>query len=422
MRPVIRSGLPAVVLMLMGVPGPAPVHGQERGQPFLRSELVFPLDVQHNHASCVVECPNGDLLVTWYRGSGERTADDVRILGARMPKGGAAWTEPFVMADVPGFPDCNPCMVVDPRGTLWLFWPTIIANQWHTAMLMARTSTSFQGSDPPAWSEMMPVYLKPGAEFPRVVQAKVQEDLKRVDTFPVELRERLRGYLELRSKNSADKYFNRMGWMPRAHPFILEGKRLIVPLYSDGFDFSLMAYTDDWGKNWSVSAPLVSDGGVQPSIVRKKDGTLATYMRDNGGPPKRVLMSESKDRGETWSPVRDTEIPNPGSGAEVIGLTNGHWALINNDTERGRHSLAVSISDDEGKTWRWTRHLERDLEPQGPATGGYPSLLQAADGTLHATYTFNPRARDVKQDAQGRGLRASIKHAHFNEAWVVEQP
>ena len=41
------------------------------------AELVFPLEHWHNHASMVVEAPNGDLLVCWFHGSGERTADDV---------------------------------------------------------------------------------------------------------------------------------------------------------------------------------------------------------------------------------------------------------------------------------------------------------------------------------------------------------
>jgi predicted neuraminidase len=45
------------------------------------SQLIFPLDGWHNHASSLVECPNGDLLACWFSGSGERTADDVRILG-----------------------------------------------------------------------------------------------------------------------------------------------------------------------------------------------------------------------------------------------------------------------------------------------------------------------------------------------------
>jgi SAM-dependent methyltransferase len=58
--------------------------------------------------------------------------------------------------------------------------------------------------------------------------------------------------------------------------------------------------------------------------------------------------------------VRDLDLPNPGSGLEVLGLRSGAWVLIYNDTERGRNSLAVSLSEDEGKNWHWTRHLELD--------------------------------------------------------------
>ena len=81
--------------------------------PEYREELIFPLNPQHNHAPGIVECPNGDLLVSWYRGSGERSADDVAVLGARLTKGASTWSEPFVMADNPGFPDCNTCMMID---------------------------------------------------------------------------------------------------------------------------------------------------------------------------------------------------------------------------------------------------------------------------------------------------------------------
>ena len=44
---------------------------------------------------------------------------------------------------------------------------------------------------------------------------------------------------------------------------------------------------------------------------------------------------ESRDGGLTWSPVTDSDLPNPGSGAEIINLRNGRWLLIGNDTERG---------------------------------------------------------------------------------------
>jgi len=51
--------------------------------------LVFPLEPLHNHASCIVECPDGGLLACWYRGTGERTADDVAIMGSRLRRKGS---------------------------------------------------------------------------------------------------------------------------------------------------------------------------------------------------------------------------------------------------------------------------------------------------------------------------------------------
>ena len=50
----------------------------------------------------------------------------------------------------------------------------------------------------------------------------------------------------------------------------------------------------------------------------------------------------------------------------------------------------------------------------------YPSIIQAADGTLHATYSYFAPPAGVKPDAEGRLPRKTIKHAHFNEAWIRE--
>src|SRR5688572_32028303 len=87
------------------------------------AELVFPLHAKHNHAPGIVECPNGDLLASWYRGSGERSADDVAVFGARKKKGQSTWSESTLWADTPGFPDCNTCLMVDGQKRLWLFLP-----------------------------------------------------------------------------------------------------------------------------------------------------------------------------------------------------------------------------------------------------------------------------------------------------------
>ncbi|MSR59440.1 MAG: neuraminidase (sialidase)-like protein [Planctomycetaceae bacterium] len=388
--------------------------------PFHTSELLFPHEHWHHHGSCVVETPGGDLLVCWYQGSGERRADDVVIQGARLRKGSRDWSPRFLLADAPGFPDTNPCLVVDPRGKLWLFWQTIIANEWHTALCRYKVASDYNADGPPHWEQTDDLILKPGPEFAEIVAKQCDVDLAQLDQLPAEFKARGGEYLADRRKHAADKYFIRMGWMTRAHPLIYEGKRLIVPLYSDGFDFSIMALSDDWGQTWSASRPLVSLGGVQPSLATRKDGTLVALMRDNGPPPKRLLQSESKDGGMSWSAVVDTEILNPGAGSEVITLKNGRWLLVNNDTEKGRHRLLLSLSDDEGVTWKWNRYLEKS-EPDDDAThAAYPSIFEARDGTLHATYTYTVNGKNAKKDNEGRLLRECIKHAHFNEAWVIE--
>ena len=389
--------------------------------PFLTSELIFPLEHWHNHASMIVETASGDLIVCWFHGSGERQADDVKVEGARLRKGKSSWSPRFTMADTPGYPDTNCTMFIDPQNRLWLLWPTILANEWETALMKYRISTSYDADGPPKWSVSEVLHVTPGPEFETTVNrvsTEMESTLSSTQLTAEQIAQR-RGYLERLRKHGADKYYRRMGWMTRAHPFVLDGQRLIVPLYSDGFSFSLMAISDDWGATWKTSTPLVGGGNIQPSIVKRRDGTLVTYMRDNGPAPKRLHMSESRDRGETWSPVRDSDIPNPGSGAEVIGLRNGHWALIYNDTEAGRNSLAVSISDDEGKTWKWKRHLE--LDPPGAEAGAYhyPSIIQARDGSLHASYSYHLNRKDLAKDANGQPQRKSIKHAHFNEEWVL---
>src|SRR5688500_2500794 len=349
----------------------------------------------------VVELPNGDLFVCWFHGSGERTADDVVVRGARLRKGSTSWSAPFLLADTPGYPDTNATLFLDPRKRLWLMWPTILANEWHTALMKFKIATDHSGEGAPRWDVSDVLHVTPGDEFATTVNREVDRILA---SMPQD--QRLTQYADRIKTNAADKLYRRLGWMTRAHPQVLDGTRLIVPLYSDGFSFSLMAISDDWGATWKTSTPLVGRGNIQPTLARKRDGTLVAYMRDNGPAPKRLMTSRSRDRGETWSPVEDTSLPNPGAGAEVLVLANGHWVLIYNDLERDRYSLAVSLSEDEGSTWAWTRHLERDPDTASTAEQRgqyhYPSIIQAADGTLHATYSYFAATASVRPAAGKR--------------------
>src|SRR5271165_170291 len=103
--------------------------------PFFEHKPIFPANPKHNHASCVVELEDGRLLAAWYAGSGERKADDVVIEGAWLAKGDRSWGPKFLMADTPGYPDCNPALFAGPDRSLWLFWPTILDHRWEGALL-----------------------------------------------------------------------------------------------------------------------------------------------------------------------------------------------------------------------------------------------------------------------------------------------
>jgi predicted neuraminidase len=108
--------------------------------------------------------------------------------------------------------------------------------------------------------------------------------------------------------------------------------------------------------------------------------------------------------------VRLSELANPGAGIDAVRLADGHFCLVYNDQPRGRNSLAVSISDDEGATWKWTRHLEK--HPDG--SYHYPCVIQGRDGRIQAIYSYF--AAKVFQRREGK----SMKHVTFDEAWVKQ--
>ena len=375
------------------------VVGQISTAPQYSAELIFPLHNEHNHAPGIVECPNGDLLASWYRGSGERSADDVAIYGARKKQGEAEWSEAFVMADTPGFPDCNTAMMVDRHDRLWLFWPTVVANSWESCLTNYCMSREYAWQGAPTWDRDGLVLLKPD-DFSADANAKLDTLVEKYNAL---LNNDLRAEIDVARKKLGDKMYQRLGWQPRCKPTILPSGRILLPLYTDTFSLSIMALSDDDGQTWYASKPLLGFGAIQPTVLRRDSGELVAYMRENGV-EQRIRTASSLDDGLTWGDVTATELPNPGSGLDGVRLANGHWLLVYNDTIDGRNRLAVSISDDEGKTWKWKRHLEDHAE----GAYHYPSVIQGRDGTIHVVYSY------FVDDGK------SMKHAAFDEAWVQE--
>lgn len=366
------------------------------------SEYIFPLQDLHVHSSSIIELPKGDLLCCWFEGTGERTANDVVIKGARYSKKNLEWSKPFLMADTPGHPDCNPTLFIDKDNRLHLFWIVVQANRWETSVLKSRVSSSYQNPGSPEWEWQDVILLKPGEEFAETIKDRFMES----DKLGLAWGEYAPRYESMIYEAAKDPKKRETGWMTRTHPIQIPNGRILLPLYSDGFNLSLIAISDDMGETWLPGLPIVGRGNIQPSIVRKMDGTLLAFMRDNGDEPGRIMKSISIDNGYEWSSAEDTGLPNPGTSVEAIVLENGDWIIVYNDIEDGRYSLAISLSNDEGETWKWTRHLEK--KENGKGSFSYPSVIQTKDGFVHVSYSFH--LTDNK----------TIKHVTFSTDWMKE--
>ncbi|MEO5599754.1 MAG: sialidase family protein [Cyclobacteriaceae bacterium] len=424
--------------------------GSEKDNSPIGSKIIFPFQDEHVHGSTVVELPDGDLLAAWFQGSGERWADDVRIMGSRLRKGDTIWSPIFLMADMPGFPDINPILFMDQRQRLWLMWYPVLANQWETSIPMYRISENYSSPGAPLWTWQDILFVKAGDKTERGIQPddlfveQVAMQLRDYEIYlnqeilpvmPDSVRKQMlqhwarykirmdslsKGQNMVRSgrirQGDSEKpaelgypLSRRLGWQTK-NKAIFSGKRMVVPLYSDGLDCSLFAMTEDAGKNWFFSNPVLGGAGIQPTIASMKDSSLVAYLRDNGPPPQRMQRTESHDRGITWSIPKDDILPNPGAGFDVVTLSNGEWLMVFNNQEDGRSNLTVAISDDGGKSWPWKKNLENDLSEQ-PTSSHYPSIIQGSDGKIHIVYSFH--RNDIKPGK-------TIKYSSFQKDWVKE--
>ena len=78
--------------------------------------------------------------------------------------------------------------------------------------------------------------------------------------------------------------------------------------------------------------------------------------------------------------------------------------MVYNDVEDGRYSLVASISEDEGKTWEYTRSIEK--AERGEGSFAYPTVIQSKDGKVHATFSYSV------------GGDKTIEYVSFTEEWV----
>ncbi len=312
-----------VVVLAAGLSAVAPVKGVEKEFIFEKAPFAS------CHASTIAETAPGEFLAAWFGGTGEGRPD-VAVWGSRRKDG--AWSEPFEIAREPEIAAFNPVLFHAKNGLLWLYYKFGPDPQRWTG---ARRSSSDGGK---TWSDIE--HLPAGLYGPIKNKPLVLKDGTIV------------------SGTSVESYRTWSCWVERSR---------------------------DNGRTWTKHGPIVfpgeQSGIIQPSIVPMGGRRLRMFVRATQRIGA-ICYSDSDDGGLTWTPARQTALPNPNSGIDAVGLRDGRIVMVYNHTARGRTPLNVAVSRD-GENWNNFLALETE-----PGEYSYPAVIQASDGKVHITYTW----------------------------------
>ncbi len=328
----LMKNMRVVVLALLAI-NLVPLSSFPAPQPgLLHSEFIFEsAPFPQCHASAIAETRDG-LVAAWFGGTRERNPD-VGIWLSRQERG--KWTEPVEVANGIISPDrrypCwNPVLFQPQNGPLLLFYKVGPSPGSWWGMLMTSSDSG------KTWSQ--PRRLPPGILGP--------------------------------IKNK---------------PIQLSNGDLLCPSSSEDHGWKVhFERTSDLGQTWQTTGPLSSDGiaAIQPTILPHGDGRLEALGRTR---QDRIFQLWSDDQGQTWSKMTLTSLPNPNSGIDAVTLKDGRFLLVYNHTTKGRSPLNVAESAN-GSDWQATLVLE-----SAPGEYSYPAVIQARDGRVHITYTWERR-------------------------------
>ena len=398
---------------------------QQKGvvaQEYIYEKADFP----QCHSATIAQTTEGDLLTAFFGGTREGHPD-VCIYLSRKEKGSEEWTKPALAADgwlteagkVPTAEQLgevadnqqlnlnrlrlsdgtelvrkacyNPVLFQQPGGALYLFYK--VGNRvsdWKGFLKMSKDGGR-------SWSrafELPEGYLGPVKNKIEIVDGKaiapsstenngwkihfeISEDNGRKyrKVGPLEAEAALPTHLQTPALTTPGSHLSRVNPVPA------------------GGQVSLTPATDAEGGDNAETHVIQA---IQPSILKHRDGRLQILCRTRNG---RIATSWSTDRGESWSALTLTDLPNNNSGTDAVTLADGRHLLVYNavatppgQKKAARTPLNVAVSTD-GLSWKPLLTLETSPVSQY----SYPSVIQTPDGYVHIVYTWRrERVKYVK--------------------------
>lgn len=328
----MRKPISAIVLMFVL---PAIIHGQITLKK-LSEELVFnEAPFTSCHASTIVETSPQKLMVAAFGGTGEGKKDVCIWFSIKETN---LWSKPLKIADgvindTLRYPCWNPVLFKTNEGKLFLFYKI--------------------GPSPGEWWGMV----------------RTSSDSGRTWTIPERLPDGILGPIKNKPVELPD------GSIIAGSSTETKGNWKVH-----------MEKSTDHGTTWR-SIPVDPETEfimIQPAILVHPGNKLQILCRSKNNS---IVQAFSGDNGDSWSKVTRTDLSNPNSGIDAITLDDGFFLLVYNPVVQGhedRARLNLAVSDD-GLKWKDMFILEEEKHGEY----SYPAIIQAKDGLIHITYTYN---------------------------------
>lgn len=373
------------------------MDGRFRPHPELsgRADAFLPSPCVQNHAANLAFLADGTLTCVWFGGTMEGMGD-ISVYLSRLAPGGERWSEPERLSDDPAKSEQNPLVFTAPDGRVWLLYTSQTAGNQDGAVVKCRISVDGGRS-------FGPVHVL--CDIPGTFVRQ-----------PIVV-------------NGAGDWL-----LPVFRCVSVPGRR-----WTGDVDTAAVLVSTDAGSTWTMREVPDSLGAVHMNIVPLGSGRMAAFYRDRYA--EAVRRSASDDDGSSWSPPAPTNLPNNNSSVQATRLADGRIAIVHNHVnatmsadrrvslydeieggasaaegdapapiaERGavwgvpRAPLSLAVSVDDGRSFR--RILDLDTGSGSCLSNNsselknrefsYPSIAEAADGTVFVAYTVYRRAIKV---------------------------
>lgn len=318
--------------------------------------------------AAIERSPQGRLWASWYTGKSPRGVESPSsyVVLATSGDEGRTWIDPVLVIQAqPRVHTYDPCLWIDPSGTLWFFWAQSAGLQDGRMGVWAIT-TEEHHAERPRWSE--PRRICNGIMLNKPTVLRNGDWL-----LPVGL---------WRDSTNVPNI--------ALSPEFLQPYTEAMLIHDLGEERGSNVFRSrDAGKTFARIGQVRAPGTRvdEHMIVERGDGSLWMLIRNTGG----MMQSVSRDSGSTWS--EPSLFMSGGKTASkrffLRRLHSGALLLVRNDAPEGgkRSHLTAFVSDDDGATWQGGLLLDE-------RESSYPDGVQSVGGAIyliydHQRYTLN---------------------------------